>query len=151
MCLIFSASTDAGSAEKTNPLVGQIIASIAPKFAATLSAEQIDRIDWNIRKTAHVTEYALFAILAFRALAYGDPRFRNRNAYGPILIAALYAATDEYHQSFVPSRGAAASDVFYDVMGSIIGTLLCLWRHSARAQRKLDQANKTHVENQIAE
>ncbi len=145
--MIFSASTDAGSAEKTNPLVGRIIATVAPGLAARLSPDQIDRIDWNIRKTAHVTEYALFAILAFRALAFGNPRFRSRNAYGPILIAVLYAATDEYHQSFVPSRGAAASDVFYDGTGALIGTVLCLWRHSARAQAGFDLTATNRVKN----
>jgi len=143
MCLIFSASTDAGSAEKTNPLVSSIITTIAPGLAARLSPEQIDRIDWNIRKTAHVTEYALLAILVFRALAFGDPRFRHRNAFGPVLIAVLYAATDEFHQSFVPSRGAAASDVFYDATGAVIGTALCLWRHSARTQKAMEASSQT--------
>jgi VanZ family protein len=94
-----------------------------------LSPAAIERINWNVRKTAHVSEYAVLAILAYRAVAFGNPRFRSRNVILPLLIGVLYAASDEYHQSFIPSRFACAQDVFYDTAGVFAGMILCLWQH----------------------
>jgi VanZ family protein len=37
-----------------------------------------------------------------------------------LLIAAAYAALDEFHQSFVPGRGGAAQDVLLDGAGAIV-------------------------------
>ena len=135
MCFIYFMSTDRASAANTRPVMHSILQRIFPTIEQRLSAEQIERIDWNIRKTAHVTEYAILSILAFRAVSFGDPRFRHRNVVGPLLIGVLYAASDEYHQSFYPSRGAAAADVFFDSFGVLTGQLICLWR-TATLQRR---------------
>ncbi len=129
MGLIFFLSTDRGSAESTTSLLNSILARIFPGVINYLSLEQIARVDWNIRKTAHITEYAILAIWIFRAYSYGNPKFRSRVLIFAFLIAVLYAASDEYHQSFVPSRGAAAADVFFDTFGVQIGLILCLWQH----------------------
>lgn len=41
------------------------------------------------------------------------------------LLAILYAASDEYHQSFVPGRQASAWDVLiFDNLGAAIGMLI---------------------------
>ena len=41
------------------------------------------------------------------------------------LIAVLYAATDEYHQSFVAGRGPSVIDVFvFDGLGALIALWL---------------------------
>lgn len=127
MCFIFAASTDAGSADNTRPMVSSILRRLLPAVARQLSPETVDRIDWNIRKTAHITEYALLAVLAYRAVTFDRPTFRNRDVLLPLLISVAYAASDEYHQSFTVTRGAAAADVTYDSFGATIGLLLCLW------------------------
>ena len=132
MLVIFGFSTDAASAERTRPAVGGILRRLLPGLARRLTPAQIDRVDWNIRKSAHVTEYAILAILAYRAVAFGNPAFRNRNVALPFLIGVLYAASDEYHQSFYASRGGKAADVTFDTFGVTLGLLLCLWRHAAR-------------------
>ena len=131
MLVIFGFSTDVASAEKTRPAVGGVLSRLFPGIARRLTRAQLERVDWNLRKSAHVTEYAILAILAFRAVAFGDPTFRNRNVVLPFLIGVLYAASDEYHQSFTASRGAKAADVTFDAFGVTVGLLLCLWRHAA--------------------
>ena len=83
-----------------------------------------------VRKCAHLTEYAVLALLLWRALRKpmkNDPRpWIWREARLALLIVALYAASDEFHQSFVPTRTAQVSDVFIDTAGGA-ASLLALW------------------------
>jgi VanZ family protein len=45
-----------------------------------------------------------------------------------MLIAVIYAATDEFHQSFSPGRHPRATDVLIDSLGAAIGAALAAWR-----------------------
>lgn len=137
MLVIFLWSTDFGSAENINPQIQGIFQKLFPGIAAQMDPETVYRINFNIRKTAHVTEYALLAILAYRAVAFGDSRFRDRLVVLPFLISVLYAASDEYHQSFSVIREGAAADVAFDAFGVTIGLLLCLW-HRCRHEHNLN-------------
>ena len=38
-----------------------------------------------------------------------------------LAVAAAFAASDEFHQSFVPTRSASVHDVMLDVFGAIVG------------------------------
>lgn len=127
MAVIFSLSTNSASAEATNPVVNQILAKIFPGVVAYLTASQIDQIDFCLRKGAHIAEYTILTLFAFRAFRFGRPRFRNYMAFGPPLFCILYAASDEYHQSFYSQRGAAIGDVFIDSYGVLFATFLALW------------------------
>ena len=46
------------------------------------------------------------------------------------LLAALYAASDEWHQSFVPGHSPAVTDVVIDTCGALTGLLV--WRRVGR-------------------
>ena len=73
--------------------------------------------DTILRKAAHVTEYAVFGLLLYRAF--------EREA--PALAAGIaYAATDELHQHFVHGRHAAPVDVAIDAIGVAFGMLVWL-------------------------
>jgi VanZ family protein len=129
MGLIFLASTDRGSAGHTSGFIEPLLHWLMPG----LSGESIGRIHFLIRKCAHLTEYAVLGALALRAIAprhsvsFAERRWRIAGA--ALGMAALYAASDEYHQSFVPSRGASVHDVFIDTCGACIGIcVLLLWR-----------------------
>src|SRR4051794_27201945 len=79
-------------------------------------------IDHLGRKIVHASEYALLCVLWWRAL-------RTRLAAGRALwlawaIAAAYAVTDEYHQSFVAGRHSTWVDVMIDSMGAAIAALV---------------------------
>ena len=126
MAIIFSASSDTKSAEHSSRILGPIIHWIAP----FLSQISVDKIVFLIRKCAHLTEYAILALLFWRALrkpVRKDARpWRWRQAALPILFVALYAATDEIHQLFVPNREGKIGDVIIDTTGAVLGICL-LW------------------------
>lgn len=76
--------------------------------------------DWGVKKTAHVLGYALLGVAYLRGLAGGRPPTWRQAALA-VALAALYGATDEYHQSFVPDRGANLLDVGIDTLGATVG------------------------------
>jgi VanZ family protein len=79
--------------------------------------------DTIVKKGAHMLGYALLAISYLYALA--ESRKANWFIFLlAILLAGLYAATDEFHQSFTPGRSPSAADVCIDAAGAIIGALI---------------------------
>lgn len=65
----------------------------------------------------HFTEFAVLQVLATRAVDW----LRSSRTQSNVLIAALccavFAASDEWHQSFVPDRFGTVWDVFIDALG----------------------------------
>ena len=80
------------------------------------------------RKCAHVTEYAVLALLLWRALrSVPVLRAKTLMVLGAVLLGcALFAASDEFHQEFVRSRTASVRDVLLDVGGALLGLLIGL-------------------------
>ncbi len=75
---------------------------------------------------AHVFEFAVLAALLHRALA-ADPRRRERAAARAFALTALYAASDEVHQIFVPERTATPTEYALDLLGASLGLGLSHW------------------------
>jgi VanZ family protein len=69
---------------------------------------------------AHVFEFAVLAALMQRALA-ADPRRRQRAVAPAFVLTALYAASDEVHQLFVPERTASLAEYGLDLLGTSLG------------------------------
>jgi VanZ family protein len=126
MALIFSASSDTNSFEHSSRIIVPLLRWLFPQ----MPDDTRYLIVLLVRKCAHLTEYAVFALLLWRALRKpmkNDPRpWLWREARLALLIVALYAASDEFHQSFVPTRTALVSDVFVDTAGGA-ASLLALW------------------------
>ena len=83
-----------------------------------------DFLDWDyfVKKAGHMIGYGLLALSYFHLLKYNKKQY-----WLAWLLALLYAATDEFHQSFVTGRGASAFDVLiFDNLGAIIA----LWIYS---------------------
>ncbi|WP_068783794.1 VanZ family protein [Paenibacillus phocaensis] len=95
-------------------------------------------IEFFIRKAAHFGSYALLAAFLVYALG-GRVRSTRRRLLYAILIAFLYACTDELHQSLTPGRTALVQDVVLDTVGAACGAaftmLLNRWRGSGRQRR----------------
>jgi len=85
----------------------------------------------GIRKLAHVSEFGLFSILVFRGVRAGRSGWRLNWALATLAIAVAYAALDEWHQSFVPLRGARARDVAIDATGALLAQTL-VWLYAMR-------------------
>lgn len=86
-------------------------------FSATPSDDvQLSFLQYAFYKAGHVTGYLMLTLAYWRAFGFNPKRL--------LLIwvlALLYAATDEYHQSFVFGRHPAAFDVFvFDNAGALI-------------------------------
>ena len=75
-------------------------------------------VEFLVRKGAHMAEYAVLLLLYRRALRLSGAKYPGVAAFA---MCIGYAATDEYHQSFVPGRGPAVADVMIDAAGASIG------------------------------
>jgi VanZ family protein len=118
MSVIFFFSTDLFSGANTSSFLSPLLSSLFP----AISADQIDAIHLALRKLGHWSEYFILASLLMRALREEFPR-QTRIARWAwcVLLTTLYAASDEWHQSFVPSRTASLADVTIDSFGAICG------------------------------
>ncbi len=125
--VIFVDSTDLMSAEHTSRFIEPFLRWLR----SDISPETIARVHLIVRKAAHLTEYGVLALLTLRALRAGADRIEKIALGAVIGIAAIVAACDEYHQSFVASRTASPVDVAIDVTGAALA-LAILWVCRAR-------------------
>jgi VanZ family protein len=85
--------------------------------------------DWLVKKSGHLLIYGVLAWSYLRGLGWLRPS-SWRTAALAVVLAALYGATDELHQSFVAGRGAALLDVGIDTVGASLGlALTTAWSH----------------------
>ena len=79
-------------------------------------------VDGISDKILHALEYAVLAILCYRAFLNGAGKRVAAYAVPLAMVAAiLFGATDEIHQYFVPLREADGLDVLADATGAILG------------------------------
>ena len=125
-CFIFWMSTETFSSERTFSVVRAVIHFLVPG----LSGKEVDLIHAIIRKLAHVVEYLILGFLLFRA-------FRGRSSawwswrwfFLTTIVVLLWAASDEFHQSFVSTRTASIVDVGVDIVGGILGQFVSgVWK-----------------------
>ena len=89
-----------------------------------------------VRKAGHLTEYAIFATLAARAFRGSSHDLLRRHWFWvSLLLAIAYALTDEFHQSFVPSRTASIYDSMIDSVGALIALTIIWLRHQTARGR----------------
>lgn len=94
-------------------------------FSSTPSSEMPNYGFWDflVKKGGHVIGYALLAICYWYWM-----RFDPKKGWLAWLLAVLYAATDEFHQSFTPGRQPSVEDVLiYDTLGGLAGLVLTGW------------------------
>ena len=91
--------------------------------------------DFIVKKSAHVFEYGILTILLFRALKKGGIEKKEAVVYS-VILAVLYALSDEFHQSFTPGREPTLRDVFFDTAGSFLAVYI-IWRYLPKAPKKL--------------
>jgi VanZ family protein len=115
---IFLFSTSTFGAEQTGAFVLPLLERLFP----WLSDAQRVIVHGVIRKTAHLVEYGILSVLWFRALRRGAWGFGASQALS-LGAVAIYAVSDEWHQSFVLNRTGAAADVGFDIAGACIAQL----------------------------
>lgn len=85
----------------------------------------IEDIQYPVRKLAHMTEYGIFAALVYIALA-ADGLIWRFTGIATVAVGFLFACTDEFHQTFVPGRCGAFTDVLIDTAGCIVFAVICM-------------------------
>src|SRR2546430_16613946 len=96
MVLIFAGSSDVLSAEHPSRFLIPFLRWLDP----TISYQAIVAVHFALRKIGHFTEYAILAALMWRALrgTFSALSVRLVSA-ATFLVAAAFAASDEFHQS----------------------------------------------------
>ena len=105
-------------------------------FSEGLLKEALGSVHWHvsaytfeilhllIRKLAHLTEYGILGLLLYGSLEWEPQMSWNfRRMVLALLIVAAYSLTDEFHQLFVPGRGASLVDCGIDIAGGGVGML----------------------------
>ena len=90
-------------------------------------------------KINHAGAFGLMTVLWFRASGWFLPeRSRRYRLVVTVLLVALYGASDEIHQSYVPGRFADLSDWIADCAGALIAAaIIGSIRRSSRLYRLL--------------
>ena len=122
---LFSAQTGSSSGALSDRLAYRILRCIWPAFFHLEEAERTEILSvltFCLRKSAHMAAYFLLAGLLMLAVRRGRPW---RRARAVLLLCAVLAGLDEFHQTFVSGRSGQLRDVFIDLAGA--GCFLLLW------------------------
>jgi VanZ family protein len=123
---VFAASFDAFSAEHTGVILHMIVNAVY----GPMDPGNFEVLHTAIRKTAHITEYGILALLWLRAFQRGFALWHALWVRRALAVCIAVAATDEFHQSFVPSRGSALTDVILDTAGASLFLMLAWIVHN---------------------
>ncbi len=72
-------------------------------------------VDFILRKLAHLTEYFILAWLLYRALSLSAGK--KQALVWTLVLAFVFALSDEWHQTFVRQRNGNPRDVGIDLVG----------------------------------
>ncbi len=108
--MIFFLSGFGGSHDNTSRFIGPLLRFFFPDA----SPETLASYHFYIRKAAHVTAYAILALLAYRSFVNV-----RRRAWISLVLVALVASFDETNQAFNRARSGALTDVFLDLSGGV--------------------------------
>ena len=108
---IMSAMSGEDSGEQSGWIV-RILITILPWIEKMIPA-----LELFVRKGAHMLEFGVLFFLYRRALFLSGKKHAGAIA---LALTVFYAATDEFHQMFVPDRGPALTDVAIDGCGALL-------------------------------
>jgi VanZ family protein len=101
--LILSAANDQFSDKKTEGWLDRLFGRVRPEVNALM------------RKSAHVAEYAVLSLLAWRA---------RRTWVAPLLICLAVASADETLQAMTITRTGTPADVALDMCGAVLALVV---------------------------
>lgn len=139
---VFSSKPAVSSNESSLIVADHILSVYENTTQAQLDTEKryqvLETINTVVRKGSHFCEYALLAItLGFHFYIHG---FMGMRLFVlSILLSTIYAASDEFHQTFVPGRSGQFRDVMIDTLGAVAGLLfffLVLMIYDSHRKRK---------------
>jgi VanZ family protein len=119
MGLIYLVSGDTQSKHHSSRIVEPLLRWLWP----SASTAMIETGVLMVRKGGHLTEYAILALLTWRALRLTLSSTPSVSGLflRSMMIVVVYAASDEFHQTFVPQRYGSVVDVGIDATGAALG------------------------------
>ena len=137
--VIFFASSD----QMSSPHTSGFIRPLLKWLFAGAEEETIEFMHKGIRKLAHFTEYAFFAIFLARAFTTSTKLWLKLYWFQLSLLGVIiFALLDEYHQTFIPSRSGSIYDSLIDIFGGLTMLLIIKW-FLKRKHKKLATLNAT--------
>ena len=129
MALVLWMSTGTFSEANTSSFIKTVIRFLVPE----ISPRKAYVIHDFIRKLGHVTEYFILGLLLFRAFrGSSNESFNWRWPLSALSVVVLWAAGDEFHQFFIPTRTASPVDVGIDTAGGMFAQVVSAWRYLYR-------------------
>jgi VanZ family protein len=122
---IWTFSGESFSATSTSGLLTPLLRWLYPE----ISWRAIVRAHFFARKAAHITEYAVLAALAFRALRLSLDVSVPRLIGLALGLVTAVAALDELRQSLLATRTGSLADVAIDFAGGALGVALIVAFH----------------------
>ena len=136
--LIFIGSSSILSGSNTSTFLVRPMRWLFP--AASESTLQL--VHLLIRKAGHLTEYAILAWLAARAFRTSANELLHRRWFlVALILVVLYSLSDEFHQSFVPSRGASIYDCMIDSVGGLTMLIFLAVRWNSVRSPRVSKGN----------
>ena len=94
-------------------------------FASSVPGDQLPGHFWD--KLVHLLVYAVLGVLFLIPLAKARlSQVTVGTAARAVVLATLYGAFDEVHQSFTPDRTPDVRDLFADTLGATLGVAAIL-------------------------
>lgn len=84
-------------------------------------------INFAFFKSLHILEYFALEVLSYRALSNTTICWKRDVVIFSAIMSIFYAASDELHQQFIPTRQGRIRDVVIDATGIILATQF-IWR-----------------------
>lgn len=116
----------------------EIVRQVFETIASFVPVE-FDTLHTLFRKSAHFFAYLVLGLLFVRALGKSGMAVQ-RAVFVAFALSALYAASDEFHQLFIPGRSGEVRDVLIDSAGAATGLVLhwlfakFKWQHEKKAE-----------------
>ncbi len=141
MIFCFSAQPAEESDDTSGYFVSLILKILVPDYDSLdpeAKSELEHQASFAVRKTAHLTEYAVlgFALL-LHVIALQQKMLIRFPGLSAFLVGALYALSDEIHQLFVPGRSGEGKDVLLDSAGVLLGIGILSLILAVRKKRKM--------------
>lgn len=95
----------------------------------------VDQVPFS-DKVAHLVMYSVFGATLAWARYYGRMKTSSWALLG---WGAVYAALDEFHQAFVPTRDPSLADLGADLVGLVLGYHILSWLLSAFAPSRPEE------------
>lgn len=136
MVLIFSLSHQ--PAGVSGGISSEIVRQVFEAIVRIVPVE-FDTLHTLFRKSAHFFAYLVLGLLLVKTLLKNGVAFWRAMLWA-FALSVLYAASDEFHQLFIPGRSGEVRDVLIDSAGAATGLLgywffaKLKWQHAKKAE-----------------